>query len=159
MSAPLRGGGGGRRSNPPERRQAAGPAWRAAEQPFENVAQVDALGPGHVLEVARVEALRPASAAAAALAAKASASAAHAEGHCRVALGIDLAAVELRSLGLVGQQVIGLGHVGEALRRLGFVLVAVGVQFLGELAIRGLDVLLVRVAGNAQSCIGIGHAC
>jgi hypothetical protein len=83
--------------------------------------------------------------------------AARPEGHRGVAVGVDLAAVETGALVLVAQQVIGLGDVGETLRRLRIVLVAIGVQFLGKLAVGGLDVLLARVAGNAQGGIGIGH--
>src|SRR3546814_5712178 len=70
------------------------------------------------------------------VAAKTTASAAIAERHGGIAVAVDLAAIILRALRLVGQQVIGLGDVGEFLRRLGIVLVLVGVQFLGELAIR-----------------------
>src|SRR5690606_11170301 len=72
-----------------------------------------------------------------------------AEGHRRVAIGIDLAAVETRPLVLVRQQVVGFGHFGEASRRLGVVLIAVGMQFLGESPIGGLDVLLARAALHA----------
>ena len=64
----------------------------------------------------------------------------------------------LRALVLVGQQVIGLRDLGEALGRLGIVLVAVGVQLLGELAIGLLDVGLARAARHAQRRIEIGHA-
>src|SRR3546814_20514842 len=67
------------------------------------------------------------------------------------------AAIILRALRLVGQQVIGLGDVGEFLRRLGIVLVLVGVQFLGELAISGLDLRIACGLRNAQGGIGIGH--
>src|SRR3546814_10954304 len=65
------------------------------------------------------------------VAAKTTASAAIAERHGGIAVAVDLAAIILRALRLVGQQVIGLGDVGEFLRRLGIVLVLVGVQFLG----------------------------
>ena len=78
-----------------------------------------------------------------------------AERHRRVAVGVDLAAVEPRALVLVGEQVVGLGHVREALGGLGVVLVAVGMQLLGELAVGGLDVLLARAALNAQGRIRI----
>ena len=39
----------------------------------------------------------------------------------------------------------------------GIVLVVIGVQLLGELAIGGLDVLFARVAGHAQDRIGVCH--
>src|SRR6185295_10704268 len=48
-------------------------------------------------------------------------------------------------------------HVREALGGLGVVLVAVGMQLLGEFAVGGLDVLLGRRAGYAKGRIGIGH--
>jgi hypothetical protein len=72
-----------------------------------------------------------------------------------IAVDVDLAAIELGALVLVGQQVIGARHFAEALGRLGIVLVGVGVQLLGELAIGGLDVLLARAARNAQDGIWI----
>src|SRR3546814_13975135 len=91
------------------------------------------------------------------VAAKTTASAAIAERHGGIAVAVDLAAIILRALRLVGQQVIGLGDVGEFLRRLGIVLVLVGVQFLGELAISGLDLRIACGLRNAQGGIGIGH--
>jgi hypothetical protein len=133
--------------------QPTGPGLTAAEQSFEQIAEVDALGSGHALELARVEALRAGSSAARAVAAAEP----RPERARRVALGVNLAAVETGALVLVAQQVIGLGDVGETLRRLRIVLVAIGVQFLGKLAVGGLDVLLTRIAGNAQGGIGIGH--
>src|SRR3546814_9752351 len=84
------------------------------------------------------------------IAAKTAASAAIAEGHGGIAVAVDLAAVILRALRLVGQQVVRLGDVGEFLRRLGIVLVLVGMQFLGELAIGGLDLRIARTLRNAQ---------
>ena len=72
-------------------------------------------------------------------------------------LGIDLAAVVLRAPVLVGEQIIGAGHLGELLRRLGIVCVAIGVQLLGELAIGALDRLFVCALRYAQYGIWIGH--
>src|SRR3546814_5783348 len=85
-----------------------------AEQPFENIAEI-----GAVVAEAAVRAR---------VAAKTTASAAIAERHGGIAVAVDLAAIILRALRLVGQQVIGLGDVGEFLRRLGIVLVLVGVR-------------------------------
>src|SRR3546814_1740508 len=76
-----------------------------AEQPFENIAEIGA-GVSEAAVRARV-------------AAKTTASAAIAERHGGIAVAVDLAAIILRALRLVGQQVIGLGDVGEFLRRLG----------------------------------------
>jgi hypothetical protein len=71
---------------------------------------------------------------------------ASAEGHRRVAIAVGRRGRS--ALVLVRQQVVGLGHVREALGGLGVVGVAVGVQRLGRLAVGGLDVLLVRAAQN-----------
>ena len=82
--------------------------------------------------------------------------AAHAgEGIGRIAIGIDFAAVELRPLVLVGQQVIGIGDLAEAFGRLRIVLVAVWVQLLRQRAISALDVFLGRIAADAERGIGI----
>src|SRR3546814_3352274 len=82
-----------------ERPAAAAPA----EQPFENIAEI-----GTVVAEAAVRAR---------VAAKTAASAAIAERHGGIAVAVDLAAIILRALRLVGQEVIGLGDVGEFLRR------------------------------------------
>src|SRR5258708_22741580 len=74
----------------------------------------------------------------------------------RIAIDVDLAAIETRALVLVGQQVIGARNLAEPLGGLWIVRVAVRVQFLGELAIGGLDVLLAGAARYAQSRIGVG---
>src|SRR3546814_9106989 len=98
------------------------------------------------------------------IAAKTAASAAIAEGHGGIAVAVDLAAVILRALRLVGQQVVRLGDVGEFLRRLGIVLVLVGMQFLGELAIGGLDLRIARTlrseehTSELQSLMRISYA-
>src|SRR5690606_27469048 len=84
----------------------------AAEQSFEDVAQVDALV-GKSLEVLRTE-----TALAAARAAGKSAAAHAGEGIGRIAVRVDLAAVEAGALVLVAQQVVGLRHLREALGRL-----------------------------------------
>src|SRR3546814_11801426 len=91
------------------------------------------------------------------IAAKTAASAAIAEVHGGIAVAVDLAAVILRALRLVGQQVVRLGDVGEFLRRPGIVLVLVGMQFIGELALGGLDFRLTRTLRNALGGPGHGH--
>src|SRR3546814_14709981 len=93
------------------RSAAAGAA--TAEQPFEDIAEIRALA----AETARLPA-RVAADTAAAIA----------EGHGRIAVGVDLAAVELHAVFLVGEKVIGLGDVGDFLRRLRILLVPVGMQ-------------------------------
>jgi len=80
-----------------------------------------------------------------------------AKGAGRIAIGVDLAPVEPGPLVLVGQEVIGPGHLAEALGCLGVVLVPVGVKLLGELAIGGLDVLLARAASHPQGRVWICH--
>src|SRR3546814_1674670 len=53
--------------------------------------------------------------------------------------------------------VIGPGEVGKFLRRLRILLVPVGVQLLGKLAIRGLDLRFARALCNAKGGIGVCH--
>jgi hypothetical protein len=72
-----------------------------------------------------------------------------------IAIGIDLATVEPRALVLVGQEIIGLRHLVEALGSLGVVLVVIGVQFLGQPAIGGLDVLLACAARKAKGRVRV----
>ena len=52
----------------------------------------------------------------------------------RLALGVDLAAVEGLALLVVADDLVGGIELGEARGRLGIVLVGVGMQLLGELA-------------------------
>jgi hypothetical protein len=80
-------------------------------------------------------------------------------GRGRIAVTVDLTAIEAGTLVLVGQQVIGRGDLRKPFRCLGIVLVAVRMQLLGELAIRLLDVRLARGALHAQYLIGIRHSC
>src|SRR5690606_26749240 len=128
----------------PPAAEAAGPgaarAAHSAEQPLEDVPEVDVVAHAETLEIVR---RRPVARAGVAEAAAAEASA---EWHGRIAVGVDLAAVEARALVLVRQQVVGLGHLREALGGLRVVLVAVGMELLGQLAVGGLDVLLGRTA-------------
>ena len=90
-------------------------------------------------------------------AAAAAAETAAAERHLGIAVLVDLAAVVARALVLVGQDVIGLRDLAEALGGLGIVLVAVGVKLLGEAAIGLLDLGLARAALDSQPLIQI-HA-
>ena len=72
-----------------------------------------------------------------------------------VAVHVDLAPVETGALVGVGQQVVGVGDLREAFTRFGIILIAVGVELLGQLAVGGLDVLLAGSAGHAQNGVGI----
>ena len=126
---------------------AATAAAPASEQALENVAEIAAVG-------AEIE---PAGAAAeSTAAARSPAPGTEAERRGRIAVRVDLAAIELGALVLVVQQVIGGRHLAEALRRLRIVLVAIRVQLLRELAIRFLDVGLARSASDVQHGIWIG---
>src|SRR5690606_13732473 len=89
--------------------------------------------------------------------ARATPAAAESERRGGVAIGIDLAAVEARALVLVAQQIIGAGDLAEALGGFGVVLVAIGMEFLRELAIGFLDLGLARAARHPQCRIRIGH--
>ena len=75
----------------------------------------------------------------------------------RLALGIDLAAVEGRAGLLVADDLIGLIGRGEAILGLGIVGILVRMVLLGELAVSRLYVLGRGVLGNAQHLIGIAH--
>jgi hypothetical protein len=75
----------------------------------------------------------------------------------RLAFGIDLAAVERLALVLVFEQFVRGIELGKARRRLGIVLVGVGMQLLGEPPIGALDVARARLAVEAQDFIGITH--
>ena len=75
----------------------------------------------------------------------------------RVAIGINLAAIKLRALVLVGQKIIGARGFREFLCRLGVILVAIGVKLLGKLAIGALDLGFGRRAGYAQSAVRVTH--
>ena len=86
-----------------------------------------------------------------------SAPAAKAEGCGRIAFSIDFTPIKLGALVLVQQQVVGSGDVGKAFRRLGVILVLVGVQFFCQLAIGALDFLVTCALGNTQCLIGIDH--
>src|SRR3546814_3306456 len=129
------------------RKAAAAALLALAEQPFEDVADIARLAAEIELRAAGAESAR----------ARAATPAAEAEGGRGIAIGVDLAAVEARALVLVGEEIIGVGHLRKALGRLGVILVAIGVEFLRELAIRFLDVGLARPARHPQRRIWIGH--
>src|SRR5690349_14340794 len=78
-----------------------------------------------------------------------------AERHLGIAVFVDLAAVVARAFVLVGQQVIGLRHLGETLRRLGIVLVAIGVKLLGEAAVRLLDLGFASAPLQSQALVKV----
>jgi hypothetical protein len=65
----------------------------------------------------------------------------------------------LRALVLVRQQIIGRRDVGEALRGVGLVLVAVGVELLGEAPVRLLDLRLARAALQAEALVEVECHC
>ena len=78
--------------------------------------------------------------------------------HLRRAAGVDLAAIELAPLLLVGQQLVGGGALLEPLLRLLVAGMQVGMRGLGELAIGAADLVRGRVTANAQHLVGIAHA-
>ena len=125
----------------------------SAKQPLEHVAKVDAFGASMSPGAAKAgHVVGPKAALPTAKSAAATIAGAIAGG---VAVHVDLAPVETGALVGIRQQIIGVGDFRKALARLGVILVAVGVQFLGQLAIGGLDVLLGCAAGHAQYGIGI----
>ena len=68
----------------------------------------------------------------------------------RLAVGVDLAAVEGRAALLVAKDLIGLACRGKAILGLGIIGILVGMVFLGELAVSRLYFLGGGVLGNAQ---------
>ena len=74
-----------------------------------------------------------------------------------LALGVDLAAVELRPLFLVADDLVGLIDFREVFLRLRIVLVLIRVVLLGQLAKSRFDFLGLRRFGDAQHAIGIAH--
>src|SRR5262245_5404568 len=75
----------------------------------------------------------------------------------RLALGIDLAAVEGLALRLVTEDFVGGIELGKLHRRLGVVLVGVGMKLLGQLAVGLLDVVLARRPRHPQNLVGVSH--
>ena len=75
----------------------------------------------------------------------------------RLAVGVDLAAVELLALVLVADDLVGRVDFGKARSGLRIVLVAVGVMLLGELAIGALDRRSAGAPRHPQDLIGVAH--
>src|SRR4029077_8168445 len=75
----------------------------------------------------------------------------------RLAIGADLAAIELLALVLVADDLVGRIDLGEALGGLGIILVAVGMMLLGQLAIGALDRGSVSAPRHPQDLIGVAH--
>jgi hypothetical protein len=128
---------------PEPARPAAASATLRAEQAFEQIGQIGRFTAGFVTAgtgIGGFEAAEPTAAAAP-----------KAERRLGIALLVDLAAVILRALVLVGQQVVGARDLGEALRGLGIVLVAIRVKLLGELAIGLLDLGLIGARATPSS--------
>ena len=75
----------------------------------------------------------------------------------RLAVGADLAAIELAALFRVADDLVGRIDLGELLLRLGIVLVLVGMVFLGEFAEGLLDLIRARALGNTQYVVRISH--
>src|SRR5215207_5004924 len=74
-----------------------------------------------------------------------------------LALGVDLAAVELLALVLVADDLVGGIDLGKARSRLRIVLVVVRVMLLGELAIGTLDRRSAGAPRHPQDLIGVTH--
>ena len=68
----------------------------------------------------------------------------------RIAVRIDFPPVEAGALALVRQEVVGRCDGRETFGSLGIVLIAVGMQFLRQLAIGLLDLVLARAARNTE---------
>src|ERR1700730_9371197 len=75
----------------------------------------------------------------------------------RLALGVDLAAVEGLALVVLAEDLVGRIQLGKPLRRLGVVLVGVGMQLLGVLPKGALDRSRIRIPPNPQHFIGVAH--
>ena len=76
----------------------------------------------------------------------------------RLALGVDLAAVEFSALLLVADDLVGGIDLGKLRLRLLVPGVLVGVVLLGELPIGALDLGLARGAADSEHVIGIAHS-
>src|ERR1700722_7142241 len=76
----------------------------------------------------------------------------------RLALGIDLAAVECFALVILAEDFIRRIDFGKARRRIGIVLVGVGMQFFRKAPEGTFDVGCTRLAIDAQHLIGISHS-
>src|SRR5580698_3667033 len=77
-------------------------------------------------------------------------------GRARLALGVDLAAIEGFALFVVAKDLIGRADFRETLFRLRL-LALIGVVFLGELPKGGFDLRLARGLGYAKNVVGVTH--
>jgi hypothetical protein len=127
-------------------------AGRAAEHAVEDVLEAAAAGPASGA-AARVEGVGLEAARSGAAARVAAAKALEA----RLALGIDLAAVELLALVLVAEDLVRRVELGKALGGLRIALVAVGVMLLGGLAKSALDGRSAGAPRHPQDLIGVAH--
>src|SRR5262249_9413804 len=75
----------------------------------------------------------------------------------RLALRVDLAAVEGLAFVAITHDLVSGVKLGESRRRLRIRLVGVGVQFFREAPIRTLDIGLARTLGNPQNLVGVAH--
>ena len=75
----------------------------------------------------------------------------------RLALGIDLAAVECLAFVRVAKKLMRRVQFGKARCRFGIVLIGVGMQFFCKLAIGAFDVACACFAIDAQDLVGIAH--
>ena len=132
-----------------ERAAARAAAGGAAEQALEQVAEVGGVAATPEVEILEARArLRPTGTGRIA-------GETAAERHLGISFFVDLDAVVARALILVGQHVVGVGHLAEALGGVRIVLVAVGVKLFGEAPIRLLDLGLGRAALQAQPLIKV----
>src|SRR5262249_16624276 len=75
----------------------------------------------------------------------------------RLALGVDLAAVEGLALVRLAQDLVGAVELGEAIGALGAVLVGCRMQLLGLLPERTLDLGRTRGLRHPQDVVGVAH--
>jgi hypothetical protein len=74
--------------------------------------------------------------------------------------GVDLAAVVAPSLLGVREDVVGGGHLREALGDVGLVGIEIGMQLLGQAPVGALDLVLAGVALDAEDGVEIvAHGC
>ena len=127
----------------PPNAAAAAPAAATAEQAFEQVAEIGRVASKAALEAVERRRFAPRTRP------PPPPKPPEAERHLRIALLVDLAAVVLGALVLVGQQIVGGRHLAEALGGVWIVLVAVGMKLLGEAAVRLFDLRFARAALHA----------
>src|SRR5215218_6593774 len=133
-----------------KRAAAAGalPTGRATEHAVEDVLEAAGAGAAAAAEGVGFEASRPGAPARAA---------ARKTLKARLALGVDLAAVELLAPVLAADDLVGRVDLGKPLRGLRITLVVVGVMLLGELAIGTLDRRSAGAPRHPQDLIGVAH--